>query len=102
MISWNDAAAYCEWLSEQTGKEYSLPTEVEWEYACRASSETAYFFGDDEKRLEDYAWYSKNMPIRLTQKDTMGSVGRCQSTTTRRGYLSQPNRHFDWFPVCGW
>ena len=59
-VSWNDAVAYCEWLSEQTGEQYSLPTEAEWECACRASSETAYFFGDDEKDLEDYAWYSKN------------------------------------------
>ena len=59
-ISLHDASAYCEWLSEQTGEEYSLPSEAEWEYACRASSETAYFFGDDKKLLEDYAWYSKN------------------------------------------
>jgi formylglycine-generating enzyme required for sulfatase activity len=59
-ISWNDAIAYCEWLCEQTGEQYSLPTEAEWEYACGAESETAYCFGDDEKRLGDYAWYSKN------------------------------------------
>jgi formylglycine-generating enzyme required for sulfatase activity len=59
-ISWQDATAYCGWLSEQTGERYSLPTEAEWEYACRASSEAAYCFGDDERRLGDYAWYSGN------------------------------------------
>jgi formylglycine-generating enzyme required for sulfatase activity len=59
-ISWNDAQAYCEWLCEQTGEPYSLPTEAQWEYACRTASEAAYCFGDDEKRLEEYAWYSKN------------------------------------------
>jgi formylglycine-generating enzyme required for sulfatase activity len=59
-ISWNDAIAYCEWLSEQTGEPYSLPTEAQWEYACRTASEAAYCFGDDEKLLEEYAWYAKN------------------------------------------
>jgi formylglycine-generating enzyme required for sulfatase activity len=59
-ISWNDAMAYCEWLSERTGEQYSLPTEAEWEYACRAESEVAYCFGDDEKRLKEYAWYARN------------------------------------------
>lgn len=59
-VSWEDATAYCMWLSEQTGERYSLPTEAEWEYACRASSEAEYCFGDDEQQLEEYAWYSKN------------------------------------------
>jgi WD40 repeat protein/formylglycine-generating enzyme required for sulfatase activity len=59
-VSWNDAVAFCKKLSEREGKTYCLPTEAEWEHACRAGTETRWSFGDDEKALGDYAWYKEN------------------------------------------
>ena len=59
-VSWDDAQAFCQKLSQITGKTYRLPTEAEWEYACRAGTTTRYYFGDDASQLGDYAWYRGN------------------------------------------
>jgi len=73
-ISWKDADAFCKWLSKKTGRRIALPTEAEWEYACRAGADSPFWFGS-------------------TAEDGKGKLNWCDEAANK--WVSQYDRHFD-------
>jgi len=104
-VRWSDAVRYCNARSEAEGLQpcydlttwecdfsangYRLPTEAEWEYACRAGTKTAYFFGNDASKLKDYAWFEDNsggkpQPVGQKPANPWGLYDMCGKTAGSR------------------
>jgi formylglycine-generating enzyme required for sulfatase activity len=87
-VSWNDCQRFLAALRKKTGRALLLPTEAQWEYACRAGTSTTYGFGDDEAALPDYAWYASNAG------GTTHPVG--QKKPNRWGLYDMHGNVFEW------
>ncbi len=73
LVSRKDAEAFCAWLTEREGCRYALPTEVQWEYACRAGTTTRWYFGDDPKLMERHGWTGREqMPVGRLKTNPFG------------------------------
>jgi formylglycine-generating enzyme required for sulfatase activity len=90
-ISWDEAMAFCHWLSEKTGFEFTLPTEAQWEWACRAGSETDFSFGSVG---DDFTFYANLGDVKLREFAACTAHKFYESTRI----IDNPNKYDDWIP----
>ncbi|MGI0483754.1 formylglycine-generating enzyme family protein [Geminocystis sp. CENA526] len=106
-VDWLRATQFCQKLSQITGKKYQLPSEAQWEYACRAGSETKYYFGDNPYLLEHYAWYKNNSqgethPVGMKKPnqwglyDMYGNVWEWCEDLWHSHYIDAPTNDYPW------
>jgi formylglycine-generating enzyme required for sulfatase activity len=111
-VSWQDAVAYAQWLSERTGKRYRLPSEAEWEYAARAGTGSRWSFGDDKGALDRCAWYWTNSgdqthpvggkePNPWGLYDVHGNVWEWVQDCWHGNYQGAPNDGTAWLEASG-
>jgi formylglycine-generating enzyme required for sulfatase activity len=110
-VSWDDVQQFIEKFNQKTGKKYRLPSEAEWEYAARAGSNTSWSFGDEESKLVDYAWYSRNsrriqsvgkkLPNSFGLYDMHGNVWEWVQDCWHENYSGAPMDGRAWTTDCG-
>ncbi len=87
-VSWERAKAYCEWLSQETSLSFHLPSEAQWEYACRAGTESPFFYGDEGTDFSPFA----------NLADAMLSEFVCHPYLKQREPLPNRSTYDDWIP----
>ena len=87
-VSWQQAVQFCRWLSRRTGEDFALPTEVQWEYACRAGSDTPFYYGDLGTDFSSFA----------NLADATLSQFVCHPYKKHREPYPNPSKYDDWIP----